>query len=528
MASAAKTILTVAPDSPAKCFGRVQFQSVGDMAAHVLVVDDDPVERRHIENILTSQGHSVESVAGGEAALARLAKSAARPFSAMFLDLVMPDHDGMAVLERLARGCASDVPAIVLAARADAGASALRAGATDFIVKPASPERVKASLTNALKISALESELQRIRLGRSGALSLADIASRAPSMERVRRVADRAARSSLPILIEGERGVGKDLLAGMIHGSSARRAKPFVTVGCRDLPEVGGNVSHLGDRRNLALEQKLDEASGGTLFLDDIGALPKNAQAALARMLADGASTEPAKAHALPGDVRLIAATHRRLIDVLPDNGFDRRLFDLLNVMPIWLPPLRERVVDIPDLARSFAARIAAEAGRPNLGGVSAAAMELLRAHSWPGNVRELEHAILRATMLCEGGELVPENFPSVAAGGVGSAPASGETRGESRQPGLADQKRRNERETRSATRGNDRITFARYGVARLLDERGEMRPFGALEEEVIRFAIEHYRGQMSEVARRLGIGRSTLYRKIRDYGIAPEASVVS
>jgi len=173
---------------------------------------------------------------------------------------------------------------------------------------------------------------------------------------------------------------------------------------------------------------------------------------------------------------------------------------------------LRERKADIPELARRLLARLAVEPAGPGGCGISQDAMDILIAHDWPGGVRELERALLHAVMLSEGGELVPQDFPhllpyAVAAG----AP----------DIGVADQEQVGDERATAPSARADRQFFARYGVARLLDERGEMRPIGALEEEVIRFAIEHYRGQMSEVARRLGIGRSTLYRKVKDYGIA-------
>ncbi|HVY61609.1 MAG TPA: response regulator, partial [Planctomycetota bacterium] len=185
-----------------------------------MIVDDDPAARRHIEGILRDQGHSVEGVGSGEAALARLARADAAAISAMILDLVMPEMDGMTVLQRLTHHALS-VPVIVQTAPggADLGASAIRAGASDFLVKPATPERVKVSLLNALKMGALETEILRMRLSRSGAVGLGDVAMRSPAMERVNQLAARAARSMIPVLIEGERGVGKELLARAIHGS---------------------------------------------------------------------------------------------------------------------------------------------------------------------------------------------------------------------------------------------------------------------------------------------------------------------
>jgi len=484
------------------------------MAVHVLVVDDDPAARRHIEEILKRQGQSVETVESGEAALRRLARPDAPPISAMILDLVMPDLDGMSVLERLSRHALS-VPVIVQTTQnaVDIGASAIRAGAVDFLVKPATPERVRVSLQNALRIGALEGEILRMRLTRSGALSLGDVVMHSPAMERVSQLASRAARSAIPVLIEGERGVGKELLARAIHGSSPRKNRPFVAVRC-DATDAAAAETVLFGVSADAVGGKVAEAAGGTLFLDEIGSLPPAAQQRLACFLA-----ETDAGRKLPrGDIRLIAATDSRLIDHMA-GGFHQDLFHRLNVFPIWLPPLRERRADIPTLARGFLARLAAEAGRA-VRGFSASAMVLLMAHDWPGNVRELEHAIFRAVMLCEADELSPRNFPSVP--GAATESQVTEIRAFS---GVAVQEQFGAEQVLLTASRTDSQGRARYGVARLLDERGEMRSIGVLEEEAIRFAIDHYEGRLSEVARRLGIGRSTLYRKMKDYGIAPGPS---
>jgi DNA-binding NtrC family response regulator len=504
------------------------------MAAHVLVVDDDPAERRHIEDILLSQGHSAESAGSGAEALQRLAKTDAPQISAVILDLVMPDLDGMAVLERISR-LSHLVPVIVQAAAGgvDAGAAAMRAGAFDFLVKPAAPERVRVSLANALRIGALENEILRMRRSRTGTLDLRDVVMRASSMERVNRLSERAARSSIPVLVEGERGVGKELLARAIHGSGIRRSRPFVTVSCRDVPESALEPALFGAPGNDALTgTKALEASGGTLFLEEIGALPPALQERLARALAKQDADAQAAGRAQRSDVRLIAATSHRLIDLVSNDGFNEELFYRLNVFPVWLPPLRERHTDIPDLARGLLARLAAEAGRSFITGISAAAMGQLTAYTWPGNIRELEHAIFRAVMLCEGSEITPRDFPSITACGQQADPdfrlSVKMLQGVEPVAGVAVQKQVSGEPPLDSEPFADTRMTARYGVARLLDDRGELRPIEVLEEEVIRFAIDHYSGRMSEVARRLGIGRSTLYRKIRDYGIASSEPVAS
>jgi DNA-binding NtrC family response regulator len=503
------------------------------MAAHVLIVDDDPADCRHVEEIIRHHGHSVESAPSGEAALARLTRAGGPPISAMILDLVMPDLDGMAVLERLSRRPVA-VPVIVQTAPGgiDAGAAAMRAGAFDFLVKPATPERVRVSLANALRIGALEGEVLRMRLDRSGALGLSDIILHSSSMERVHRLAERAARSPIPVLIEGERGVGKELFARAIHGSSARRTRPFVAVSCGDLSGDAIEVALFGARNGGSAGRDMLEASGGTLFLDEIGALPPDLQERLARLLAEQGADGSAARRPQRADVRLIAATSRRLIDLVCEDAFDEQLFHRLNILPIWIPPLRERRADIPDLARSFLARLASEAGRSFVTGISAAALDLLAADAWPGNLCELQHAIFRAVMLCEGSELTLHEFPLLAVRkqnddcGVRRPAANFVQTMEPNDSVAVQEQVYGERATVPAPLADIRVP-ARYGVTRLLDDRGELRPIEVLEEEVIRFALDHYSGRMSEVARRLGIGRSTLYRKVRGYGIASSEPVL-
>jgi len=494
------------------------------MAGRILIVDDDPVQRRHLEETIRQQGHGCESVGGGEAALARLTRADAPAISAMILDLVMPDLDGMAVLERLERFSIS-IPVIVQVSNggADAAISAMRAGAFDFLIKPASPERVQVSIANALRIGALESEVGRMRRSRKGMLGFGDVIMRAPIMERVASLSERAARTATPVLLEGERGTGKELVARAIHGSGSRRARPFVTVNCAavlasDIDAVIFGCVPSEKNPPQRSRGKYADAHGGTLFLNQIGSLPNAAQVKLLCLMNDCKAVSPGNDRRY--DVRLIATTNRRLVDLVSEGSFREDLFHRLNVLPIWLPPLRERRSDIPELARRMLTRLTAEESRPSILGISDTAMELLAAYQWPGNVRQMENVLFRAVALTEGGELTARDFPQLAAE-LDTLPArTGASREAGAEIAVADQKQNYDEETPPPRAVADRLWAARYGVAKLLDERGELRPIDALEAEVIRFAVGHCRGHMSEVARRLGIGRSTLYRKLKDYGI--------
>jgi DNA-binding NtrC family response regulator len=482
------------------------------MSCLVLIVDDDPVQRRLLETLVRRFGYETEAVESGAAALARLESSAGPEIDLLILDLVMPDLDGMTVLERM-RGLKRSIPVIVQTAHGsiETVISAMRAGAIDFVVKPVGVERLQVSIKNALRVDALEDEVRRLNRQASGTLTLKDLASKSADMERVIRLGERAAKSTIPMLLEGESGVGKEVVARAIQGASDRRGRPFVAVNCGALPEnlvesilfghekgafTGASEKHLG---------KFVEAHGGTLFLDEVSELPPEAQVKLLRALQDGEIDPVGSKRAVKVDFRLISATNQDLIELVKRGAFREDLYYRLNVFPITIPTLRSRREDIADLARRFTARFAAEEGK-RLRGLSAEAMALLGSYEWPGNVRQLENAIFRAVVLADGDELTVAEFPQIAVQVKGfevRIPAA---------PAALVPQARPEREV-------VRVEVRDPNVLRLLDETGNLRQLDRLEAEAIRFALAYYRGQMSAVARKLGIGRSTLYRKMKEYG---------
>ncbi len=479
------------------------------MSETVLIVDDDPVQRRLLENMVQRFGYRTLVAEGGDSAAHMLTAQDA-PIDCVVLDLVMPDLDGLGVLARM-REAGCDTPVIVQTAHGgiDNVVSAMRAGAADFVVKPAGAERLQVSLRNAIAARRLAGEVKRLQRKHDGTLTLADIVTRSPAMKPVLRAAEKAAASAIPVLIEGESGTGKELIARAIHGSGARRAKPFVAVNCGALPEnlvesilfghekgafTGATEKHIG---------KFVEADGGTLFLDEVGELPLPAQVKLLRALQEGEVEPVGGRKPVKVDVRIISATHRDLIADVKASRFREDLFYRLHVYPIAVPPLRQRSEDIAELARHFLARIAAEEGK-RARSLSPQALALLSGFRWPGNVRQLENAIFRAVVLADGEEIGAGEFPQIAAqcGGADAQPTI--------EPSPAMQADWPEpRDGKMAAFTNPAPTL------RLTDAQGEVRPLDEIEREVIRFAIAHYREQMSEVARRLGIGRSTLYRKL-------------
>jgi DNA-binding NtrC family response regulator len=485
------------------------------MPTTVLIADDDPIQRRLLTEMVKRAGYEPIVVEGGEAAVERIEKGEPK-IDLLILDLVMPDLDGMGVLGKL-REKELALPVIVQTAHGsiETVISAMRAGAIDFVVKPVGAERLQISMKNALRVDALEGELRRVNRRTSNTLTFKDLVTRSPEMERVIRLGERTAKSAIPVLLEGESGVGKEVIARAIQGCSDRRGKPFVTVNCGAIPSnlvesilfghekgsfTGAMDRHIG---------KFVEASGGTLFLDEVGELPLDAQVKLLRAIQEGEVDPVGGKKSVRVDIRIISATNQDMIELVKQGRFREDLYYRLNVFPIAIPPLRSRREDIPDLARRFLARFAAEEGRP-IRAITAEAMALLKQYDWPGNVRQLENAIFRAVVLCEGDELTIAEFPQIATHVDGfdvripPAPAIA--------PGQGLQVR--------TVREVVQVPMFDPNTMKLTDDSGDVRQLEDIEGEAIRFAIQHYRGQMSKVARKLSIGRSTLYRKLKDLGL--------
>ena len=495
------------------------------MTETILIVDDDPVQRRLLEAMAVRFGYAALTADGGDAALRLLEGEQASRIDCVILDLVMPDLDGLGMLAKM-RERGLRMPVIVQTAHGgiDNVVSVMRAGAADFVVKPVSPERLQVSLRNALATRALEGELQRIKHARSGTLTFRDLVSRSPQMQTVMRTAEKAAASTIPVLIEGESGVGKELIARAIHGSSERRAKPFVAVNCGAIPEnlvesilfghekgafTGATERHVG---------KFAEADGGVLFLDEVGELPPSAQVKLLRAIQESEIEPVGGRKPVKVDVRLISATNRNLLVDATSGRFREDLFYRLHVFPITVPPLRDRTEDIPDLVRHFLARFCAEEGK-RIQSVSAEALGLLKSHPWPGNVRQLENTVFRAVVLAESDRIGTDEFPQVAAATLRSA---AQHQGDAAQaPPLTTEMA--SFAFPDAGWATTALSGQPYGTLPLLDGEGNIRPLDEIEAEVIRLAINHYHGQMSEVARRLQIGRSTLYRKLENLGLGDE-----
>jgi DNA-binding NtrC family response regulator len=480
----------------------------------ILIADDDPVQRRLLEAMVRRFGYQTHVVESGDQAVAALSAPNAA-IDLAILDLVMPELDGMGVLAAM-REKGLNVPVIVQTAHGsiETVISAMRAGASDFVVKPVGAERLQISIKNALQVDALKTEIRRMNRRQGGTFGFSDLVTRSSDMGRVIRLGERAAKSSIPVLIEGESGVGKEVLARAIQGSSDRRGKAFITVNCGAIPEnlvesvlfghekgafTGATERHLG---------KFVEANGGTLFLDEVGELPLEAQVKLLRAIQEGEIDPVGGRKSVRVDIRLISATNRNLIELVKQGRFREDLFYRLNVFPIMIPPLRARREDILDLARMFLARISAEEGK-KIRAISPEVVALLTRFDWPGNVRQLENALFRAVVLCDGDELTVAEFPQIAAQVEGFDVRIPPIE----RPAMLGEAARIEKEI-------VRVEWRDPNAISLVGENGDMRTLLDVEEETIRFALRYYRNHMTEVSKKLGIGRSTLYRKLKEFGL--------
>jgi len=317
------------------------------------------------------------------------------------------------------------------------------------------------------------------------------------------------------VLIEGESGVGKELFARAIHGSGERRAKPFVALNCGAVVDRFVESILFGHEKGAftgATERhagKFVEAHGGTLFLDEVSELSLTAQAKLLRALQDGSVEAVGGRKPVKVDVRIISATNRKLLECVKAGHFREDLFYRLGVLPLTIPPLRARREDIAHLLRHFLAHFAAEEDRA-ITGISGEAMAYLSQLDWPGNIRQLTTTLYRAVALSDGEELGISDFPVINAQSPVVPDRSSEPLAVA--------------PTAQAQISGNEIPIApllTHGALAMLNASGDVRPLEEMENEIIRFAIAHYRGQMSEVARRLKIGRSTLYRKLDDANCA-------
>lgn len=465
----------------------------------LMLVDDEPAQRRLVAAIAARAGWRTIFADTGKEALETLNTEQGLLLDAVLIDQYGPGEDAIALIETMhARRPALPVLLLTAHGSIEIAVGAMRAGACDYLIKPIAPDRLLGALDAAASSRSNIGELRPLAEKIKAPLGFGEIVGAAPQFRAALAIAAKAARARVPVLIEGESGVGKEVVAEAIHAASPRAKKPWVAVNCGAIPENLVESELFGHERGAftgAFERKLgrfQEADGGTIFLDEVGELPLDAQVKLLRVLQSG-EIQPIGARVTRDvDVRVVAATNKTLIDEVSAGRFREDLYYRLNVVQVTIPPLRDRAGDLPALARHLLARIAAQPGMRGLG-ITDEALSLLMSFPWPGNVRQLQNALFRAAVLCDGEALTSADFPQIALQSCDSV-----------SPMMS--------------------PVAGAGVT-LFEADGHIRNLEEIEADVIRLAIGHYRGRMTEVARRLGIGRSTLYRKLGELGIGDVAA---
>jgi len=448
--------------------------------ASVLIVDDEAGVRSALGGVLRDEGYAVEAVESGEACLDRVARTA---FDVIVLDIWLPGLDGLATLERL-RQRRVDAPVIMISGHGniESAVRAIKLGAYDFVEKPLSLEKTVLVIGNAVRQRRLEAENRALRASVDRRLTMV---GESYAMAQLREQIAMAAPTNGRVLIFGENGTGKELVARSIHALSRRRGAPFIEVNCAAIPEElieselfghvkGAFTGAVADRRG-----KFELADGGTLFLDEIGDMTLKTQAKVLRALQEQVVEPVGGAASVKVDVRVLAATNKDLPTEIRAGRFREDLYFRLNVIPVYVPPLRDRDSDIPLLADHFMAEFAREYGRrPKR--FDAGAMTGLRSYSWPGNVRELRNVIERLIIMVPGDTITIADLAFLSRG--------------------------------TALRDAD----AGAAAVPLHEARDQF------EREYILKALAAQQGNISRTADVLGVERSNLYRKMKAFGIIP------
>ncbi len=472
----------------------------------LLLIDAEPAQAGLISALAQRAGWRVMRASDVASAMQLTHRSAAQHDAAL-IDLWSPDEDALGSVAELRREF-PDLPIIVVTAQdsVDLAVRAVRAGATDVVIKPLAAPRLLSALDNVAGTQKAAGELRPLAEKWSEPLDFPDIVGGAPAFRRAVDTAMRAAITPATILIEGESGVGKEVLAQAIHRASLLRDGPLVTVNCGAIPANLVESELFGHERGAftgAFERRrglFAQADGGTIFLDELGELPADAQSTLLRVLQSGEIRPIGATNTQKVSVRVIAATNRRLSDDVAKGRFREDLFYRLAVVPVTLPPLRQRIEDIRPLAAHLLDRIARQLGLA-VPVIDDGAMRLLEDYGWPGNVRQLHNALFRAAIFARNGRLSVADFPQVSQ--ARTAPVATAANDDAPAPVAA-----------AASVAGTTTSVALFGPD------GHVRPIDDIEADLIRLAIGHYRGRMTEVARRLRIGRSTLYRKLGELGI--------
>jgi two-component system nitrogen regulation response regulator GlnG len=467
----------------------------------ILVADDEESIRWVLSKSLTKQGFQVDLVASGSEALERLRQTR---YDLAVLDIKMPGISGLDLLSRI-HGDFPEVLVVIMTAESSMknAVEAMKRGAYDYITKPFDLDALDAIILKARKASAVTDEVKRLKEEIRDHYQLdRNIIGRSRAMQDVYKVLGKVAPADVTVLIMGESGTGKELVARAIHFNSPRLGKPFLALNCAAIPRELLESELFGFEKGAftgATERKagkFEQANGGTLFLDEIGDMPLELQAKLLRVLQEREITRTGGSSTIPVDVRIVAATNQDLKEKVRLREFREDLFYRLNVVPIVLPPLRERREDIPLLVDFFIQRAAEDLGVPARG-CTEDALRRLKDYGWPGNVRELENAIQRAALLSPDQFLTPEDFPGLV-GGNGSRENCGSL------------------EALIANKLN--ASLAQMDIQELNDLYDMV--LHQMERPLLRIILEKTRGNQVRAAEILGINRNTLRKKIQILGI--------
>nr|WP_172970318.1 sigma-54 dependent transcriptional regulator [Erythrobacter sp. THAF29] len=460
-----------------------------------MLIDDEPAQSRLISAIAARDGWRTVIAKDAETAIAILGTREGMQLSAILLDQWVPGDDACSLIAELKeRRPALPILMLTTSSSPVLAVEAMRAGASDYLVKPVSPDRLMEALRTVTTRETPRDELAPLTEKMTATLDFDAMIGTAPKFRTALAKAAKAARGHSHVVIEGESGTGKEMLMRAMHAASPRAKEPLRIINVASVPPNSVESVLFGHEPNAfpgAFDRQigaLQQCDGGTLVLDEVDRLTPHLQERLAEAFESGIVRPVGAAHGFRVDVRLLVASNIGLGALVEAGHFDKALAERLSTTVISLPPLRERTGDIPALARHFLGRIGEQPGLRHLS-VSDSALALLSAYEWPGNVRQLQSVLFRAAVYCEGNTLTEESFPQLSEmlGEVESDPLS--------------------------------ATHEGVGIM-LYTEDGNLRPLEEIEADVIRLAIGHYRGRMTEVARRLGIGRSTLYRKLSDLGI--------
>lgn len=457
------------------------------MVKPILLVEDDASQRFMVETLIKRKlGFDCIQAENGLVALNRLQEDGGRDIRLVILDLKMPEMGGMEALG-IIRQKYPDLPVIMLSGSRDEEevTAALKLGAVDFLNKPFEGERLKVTVENALKLNALHQEILLLKNEKHGFLKFTNLIGHDQGLAPAIAQARKAAASDIQVLLTGETGTGKEVFAQALHGESSRAGGPFVAINCGAIPAQLVESTLFGHEKGAFTGAvckslgKFREADGGTIFLDEVADLPLDAQVKLLRVLQQKEVEPVGAGQPVPVNVRVISATHQNLEEAVRTGRFREDLYFRLNVLPIALPPLRDRKGDIPLLARHLVHRFCAQERKP-LKTLSPETDRLLINQNWPGNVRQLENALQRAVIINESGQLIPEDFS------------------------LSPQdERKTERKPRSEIS--------------VLSSDGSFKSYASLENELIELALEHFDRNMTRTATALGLAKSTLYKKVKD-----------